>query len=58
MPEFLKKALVSLVFDFLWDVAMATLVAQAERTETKLDDQAVEWLKSMKDAIRAQIKAV
>lgn len=56
MPNFLRKALISLLFDYLFDEFISFAKEAAKTTKPTIDDRIVDWFASLKEPFREEIK--
>lgn len=55
---FLKKIIISFIFDFLWNQLLIFLKDEVGKTDKKYDDALVDWFSEKKESFEAFIKAV
>ena len=55
MASWIRKALVALVFDYLYDELIWFLRSFVEKTGNPIDDAVVNWLDDMRSLFRDQV---
>lgn len=58
MIGFLKKIIISFIFDFLWKQLLIFLKNEVQKTDNTYDDALIDWISEKKAAFEAFIKAI